>query len=168
MEFSVGVGLTNACDLACAHCYRDVDRIDQLTHAQVLSVCDCLPVRSINLGTGENGLHPDYAAIVGSLAARGVKLSLTSNGYTVEHSPDETLRAFREIEVSIDFPIESEQDAFRGAGNWKRVMASIEPKGSWMRRSSGTQRVTGSSSASRPRSRSCMTATAVSVLVIDP
>ena len=126
MEFSVGVGLTNACDLACAHCYRDVDQVDQLTHAQVLSVCDCLPVRSMNLGTGENGLHPDYAAIVGSLAARGVKLSLTSNGYTVEHSPDETLRAFREVEVSIDFPTESEQDAFRGAGNWKRVMASIE------------------------------------------
>ncbi len=126
MEFSVGVGLTNACDLACAHCYREVDRIDQLTPAQVLSVCDCLPVRSINLGTGENGLHPDYAAIVGSLAARGVKLSLTSNGYTVEHSPDETLRAFREVEVSIDFPTGGEQDAFRGIGNWKRVMASIE------------------------------------------
>jgi radical SAM protein with 4Fe4S-binding SPASM domain len=126
MDFSVGVGLTNACDLACAHCYRDVDRIDQLTSAQVLSVCDCLPVRSINLGTGENGLHPDYAAIVGALAARGVKLSLTSNGYTVEQSSDDTLRAFREVEVSIDFPCEAEQDAFRGAGNWKRVMAAIE------------------------------------------
>lgn len=126
MDFSVGVGLTNACDLACAHCYRDVDRIDQLTPAQVLSVCDCLPVRSVNLGTGENGLHPEYAAIVRSLATRGVKLSLTSNGYTVEQSSDDTLRAFREVEVSIDFPSESEQDAFRGSGNWKRVMASIE------------------------------------------
>ena len=126
MEFNVGVGLTNACDLACAHCYRDVGRVDQLSQAQVLSVCDCLPVRSINLGTGENGLHPDYEAIVRSLAARGVRLSLTSNGYTVEHSADDTLRAFRELEVSIDFPTEGEQDAFRGAGNWKRVMASIE------------------------------------------
>jgi len=126
MDFSVGVGLTNACDLACAHCYRDVDRIDQLTPAQVLSVCDCLPVRSVNLGTGENGLHPEYAAIVRSLADRGVKLSLTSNGYTVEQSSDDTLRAFREVEVSIDFPSESEQDAFRGAGNWRRVMTSIE------------------------------------------
>ena len=59
MEFSVGVGLTNACDLACAHCYRDTARIDQLTLHQVTAVCDALPVRSINLGTGENGLHPD-------------------------------------------------------------------------------------------------------------
>src|SRR5712664_2323904 len=126
MEFNVGVGLTNACDLACAHCYRDIDRIDQLTEAQVLGVCDDLPVRSINLGTGENGLHHDYAAIVRSLSTRGVKLSLTSNGYTIAASSDETLKAFREIEVSIDFPTEGEQDAFRGEGNWRRVMAAIE------------------------------------------
>src|SRR2546428_7866 len=126
MSFSVGVGLTNACDLACAHCYRDVDRVDQLTEAQVLGVCESLPVRSVNLGTGENGLHPEYAAIVRALGARGVKLSLTSNGYTIERSSDETLGAFRELEVSIDFPTAAEQDAFRGVGNWQRVMAGIE------------------------------------------
>src|SRR5438128_440864 len=59
-------------------------------------------------------------------AMRGVKLSLTSNGYTIERSSDETLKAFREVEVSIDFPTEAEQDGFRGRGNWKRVMAAIE------------------------------------------
>src|SRR2546427_12883904 len=59
-------------------------------------------------------------------AMRGVKLSLTSNGYTIERSSDETLRAFREVEVSIDFPTEAEQDAFRGRGNWKRVRVAIE------------------------------------------
>src|SRR5262245_44394822 len=91
-----------------------------------MSVCDARPVRSINLGTGENGLHPDYEAIVAALARRGVKLSLTSNGYTIERSSDETLRAFREMEVSIDFPTESEQDAFRGRGNWRRVMTGID------------------------------------------
>ena len=123
---SVGVGLTNACDLACAHCYRETERIDQLTLAQVEGVCDCLPIRSINLGTGENGLHPDYAAIVGALRDRGVKLSLTSNGFTIERSSDDTLRSFSEVEVSVDFPTEAEQDAFRGSGNWKRVMAGIE------------------------------------------
>jgi radical SAM protein with 4Fe4S-binding SPASM domain len=125
MDFSVGVGLTNACDLACAHCYRDTERIDQLTLRQVAEVCDALPVRSINLGTGENGLHPEYPAIVRALVERGVNLSLTSNGFTIERSSDETLKAFREVEVSIDFPTEAEQDAFRGSGNWRRVMAGI-------------------------------------------
>ena len=126
MGLALGVGLTNACDLECAHCYRDTGRIDQLSLEQVTSACECLPVRSINLGTGENGLHPHYAEIVRELATRGVKLSLTSNGYTIERSSDETLRAFREVEVSIDFPTEAEQDAFRGRGNWKRVMVAIE------------------------------------------
>lgn len=125
MELNVGVGLTNACDLACAHCYRDTERIDQLSLDEVVGICDCLPVRSINLGTGENGLHEEYEAIVAALARRGVRLSLTSNGYTIDHSSDQTLTSFREVEVSIDFPTESEQDAFRGPGNWGRVMAAI-------------------------------------------
>ena len=123
---SVGVGLTNACDLACAHCYRETERIDQLTPAQVEGICDSLPVRSINLGTGENGLHPDYAAIVQTLRERGVRLSLTSNGFTIDRSSDDTLRSFNEVEVSIDFPTEAEQDAFRGRGNWARVVAGVE------------------------------------------
>jgi radical SAM protein with 4Fe4S-binding SPASM domain len=126
MELNVGVGLTNACDLACAHCYRDPARVDQLSVEETVGICDALPVRSINLGTGENGLHPDYEAIVAALARREVKLSLTSNGFTIERSSDETLRSFREVEVSIDFPTEAEQDAFRGPGNWRRVMAAIE------------------------------------------
>src|SRR5215470_17759960 len=126
MGLSLGIGLTNACDLACAHCYRDTGHVDQLSLEQVASACESLPVRSVNLGTGENGLHPHYAEIVSALAARGVKLSLTSNGYTIERSSDETLGAFRELEVSIDFPTAAEQDAFRGAGNWRRVMAGID------------------------------------------
>ncbi len=28
MELNIGIGLTNACDLACPHCYRDTDRIE--------------------------------------------------------------------------------------------------------------------------------------------
>ena len=126
MELNVGVGLTNACDLACAHCYRDTEKIDHLTLDETVGICDALPVRSINLGTGENGLHPDYEPIVAALARRGVRLSLTSNGYTVDCSSDETLRAFREVELSIDFPTEAEQDTFRGRGNWRRVMAAVE------------------------------------------
>src|SRR5262249_51794528 len=104
MGLSVGIGLTNACDLACAHCYRDPARVNQLSVADVTTVWEALPVSSMNLGTGENGLHPRYEEIVAALAERGVKLSLTSNGFTIERSSDETLRRFSEVEVSIDFP----------------------------------------------------------------
>src|SRR5260370_2600941 len=99
VSLSLGVGLTNACDLACAHCYRDTERIDQLSLEQVVSACECLPVRSVNLGTGENSLHPDSAEIGSALAAPGAELSLTSNGFTIDRSSDETLKAFRNVEL---------------------------------------------------------------------
>ena len=51
MEFSVGVGLTNACDLARAHCCRDMEGTGRLTLAEVTGISDALPVRSMNLGT---------------------------------------------------------------------------------------------------------------------
>ena len=45
-----------------------------------------------------------------------MKLSLTSNGYTIDESSDETLGAFREVEVSIDFPTERLRTSSAAAG----------------------------------------------------
>jgi radical SAM protein with 4Fe4S-binding SPASM domain len=126
MRFSVGLGLTNACNLSCAHCYRDVGPAQYLTLADVRRVCESLPVRAANLGTGENGLHPEFRAIVDYLCARDIPTSVTSNGYTLSILSDEQLRAFHDVEVSIDFPTEAEQDGFRGPGNWRLVLDQLE------------------------------------------
>jgi radical SAM protein with 4Fe4S-binding SPASM domain len=80
----------------------------------------------MNLGVGENGLHPDYAAILERLHARGVKTSITSNGLSIEALPDDTVKRFHSVEFSLDFPAEREHDAFRGPGNWRTVMRAIE------------------------------------------
>jgi hypothetical protein len=40
--FSLGLGLTNACNLACAHCYRQTARVDCLSLAQVRLACEAL------------------------------------------------------------------------------------------------------------------------------
>src|SRR5260370_20091808 len=56
---ALGLGLTNECNLACSFCYRDPARADRLSLDQVKSVMEGLPVRSVNLGTAENGMHPD-------------------------------------------------------------------------------------------------------------
>ncbi len=61
--FALGLGLTNECNLSCAFCYRDPTRIDRLSLEQVRGVMESLPVRSVNLGTGENGLHPEFRQI---------------------------------------------------------------------------------------------------------
>ena len=118
---SLGLGLTNECNLSCAFCYRDPTRADRLTPEQVRAVMERLPVRSVNLGTGENGLHPDFHAILAYLRAQPVKLTITSNGYSAAVLSDADLRAFHDVEFSLDYPTEAEQDAQRGAGNWALV-----------------------------------------------
>jgi len=120
--FAVGLGLTNDCDLACAHCYRDTDRIDRLSLKDVCRLCDSLPIRVVNLGTGENGLHPEFRAILDLLHQRGIPVTLTSNGYTTRVLEDEALRRLAHVEFSLDFATETEQDAWRGPGNWRLVL----------------------------------------------
>ncbi|HWS96601.1 MAG TPA: radical SAM protein [Candidatus Methylomirabilis sp.] len=118
---ALGLGLTNECNLACAFCYRDPARTDRLTLEQVKSVMERLPVRSVNLGTGENGMHPDFKAILEYLRTQPVKLTVTSNGHSIAALEDSELRAFHDIEFSLDYPTQAEQDAQRGPGNWALI-----------------------------------------------
>jgi radical SAM protein with 4Fe4S-binding SPASM domain len=118
---ALGLGLTNECNLSCAFCYRDPARTDRLTLEQVKSVMERLPVSSVNLGTGENGMHPDFRAILAYLRTHAVKLTITSNGHSVAVLDDSELRAFHDIEFSLDYPTEAEQDRQRGPGNWALI-----------------------------------------------
>ena len=121
---SLGLGLTNECNLSCAFCYRDPTRADRLSLDQVKSVMERLPVRSVNLGTGENGMHPDFKRILAYLRTQPVKLTITSNGHSVAVLQDNELGAFHDIEFSLDYPTQAEQDAQRGEGNWELIHAT--------------------------------------------
>jgi radical SAM protein with 4Fe4S-binding SPASM domain len=123
---SLGLGLTNECNLSCAFCYRDPTRADRLSLEQVKAVIERLPVRSVNLGTGENGMHPDFKAILEYLRTQRVKLTITSNGHSVAVLEDKELRAFHDIEFSLDYPTRAEQDAQRGEGNWALIKQQAE------------------------------------------
>ncbi len=123
---ALGLGLTNECNLACAFCYRDPTRTDRLSLDQVKSVMEGLDVRSVNLGTGENGMHPDFRAILAYLRTRPVKLTITSNGHSVAVLDDTELRAFHDVEFSLDYPTQAEQDAQRGDGNWLLIHQQAE------------------------------------------
>ena len=119
--FALGLGLTNECNLACSFCYRDPARLDRLSLEQVRAVMESLPVRSVNLGTGENGMHPQFREILTYLRTLPLKLSITSNGHSAAVLSDDELRAFHDIEFSLDYPTQAEQDAQRGPGNWALV-----------------------------------------------
>jgi len=123
---SLGLGLTNECNLACAFCYRDPTRTDRLSLDQVKSVMERLPVRSVNLGTGENGMHPDFKKMLAYLRKQPVKLTITSNGQSISVLEDSEVRAFHDIEFSLDYPTQAEQDAQRGPGNWSLIHQQAE------------------------------------------
>lgn len=124
--FSVGIGLTNECNLRCAHCYRPDMVVERLTRADVRRVCDAVIAASMNLGVGENGLHSEYQGILDDLSQRGIKTSITSNGLSLDRLDDTQLKRFHSVELSLDFPTEAEHDAFRGPGNWRTVVAALE------------------------------------------
>ena len=120
-QFALGLALTNECNLACSFCYRDPDRVDRLSLEQVSAVMERLPFRSVNLGTGENGMHPDFLRILTFLKSQPVKLTITSNGHSIAILEDEDVRTFHDVEFSLDYPTEAEQDAQRGDGNWALI-----------------------------------------------
>jgi MoaA/NifB/PqqE/SkfB family radical SAM enzyme len=126
MKYSVGIGLTNDCNLACAHCYRDTVNIKYVTLDQIKTICESIDVGSLGMGTGENILNPQFTPIVEYLHGRGVKLNVASNGFTITSMDDDHLRMFNDVELSIDFPTRAEQDAFRNDGNWDLCHSAIE------------------------------------------
>jgi MoaA/NifB/PqqE/SkfB family radical SAM enzyme len=103
MAFSVGIGLTNECNLRCPHSYRPNLVVDRLSLWDIQRVCDSISVQSMNLGVGENGLHPLYRAMLDYLAARGIVTSITSNGLSTARLTGAELQRFRSVEFSLDF-----------------------------------------------------------------
>ena len=87
---------------------------------------ESLPIRSVNLGTGENGMHPEFREILTYLRTLPVKLTITSNGHSAEVLTDDELRAFHDIEFSLDYSSEEKQDAQRGPGNWTLIHEQAE------------------------------------------
>ncbi|GAC1646854.1 MAG: mycofactocin radical SAM maturase [Acidobacteriaceae bacterium] len=123
---ALGLGLTNECNLACSFCYRDPNRVDRLSLPQVKSILERLPIKSVNLGTGENGMHPEFKDMLAYLRTQPVKLTITSNGHSVAVLQDDEVRAFHDIEFSLDYATQAEQDAQRGPGNWDLIHQQAE------------------------------------------
>jgi radical SAM protein with 4Fe4S-binding SPASM domain len=66
-------------------------------------------------------MHPHFKAILAYLRTQPVKLTITSNGHSIAVLEDSELRAFHDIEFSLDYPTQVEQDMQRGFGNWALI-----------------------------------------------
>lgn len=125
MAVSVGIGLTNECNLSCPHCYRPTLAVQRLGVCELTTILDYLDVGAVNLGVGENGVHPQYRELLALLRERGVKTAITSNGYSLDLLTDGELAGFHSVEVSFDFTTEEEMDRFRGPDAWRLAVEGV-------------------------------------------
>src|SRR5262249_57240139 len=50
-----------------------------------------------------------------------IKLTITSNGYSIATLDNADVTAFHDVEFSLDYPTAAEQDRQRGPGNWRLI-----------------------------------------------
>jgi radical SAM protein with 4Fe4S-binding SPASM domain len=125
MQFSIGIGITNKCNYNCSHCYSREDKTYELTFEKVKALCENLEISAINFGTGESGLHKEFFQIIEYVHKKGIKMALTTNGYTVALLDDEHLKMFNDIDFSVDFATNDSHDGFRGLGAAKMVETGV-------------------------------------------
>lgn len=123
---SIGLGITGNCNLNCKHCYSRPLRKKSLTLQQTMGIIENKKIHSINFGTGESILHPDFNEIIDRFYKKNVKLSLTSNGLSIKMLSDEQLAKFNDLDISLDFSAKSRQNSFRDGESYNLVMEAIK------------------------------------------
>ncbi len=125
---SIGIGLTNLCNLKCPHCYSRPMSKQSISPEDILYVLEMYPnVKQVNFGTGESILNNDFEKIIDIFIAKGIEMSLTTNGFTLEKISAERIKCFKDIDVSLDFPDEKLHDKWRGvSGTFKSAIEGIQ------------------------------------------
>lgn len=133
MKWNVGWGFTKLCNFNCSHCYNSSGKRDsqELTLDEAKKVVDKLKeggVESINFGTGECGLLPDFWGLVRYVHKRGITQGLTSNGSSIN---TKTIKIIKEcmydVDVSVDYAVEEEHNRFRGHNKaWEWAINALQ------------------------------------------
>lgn len=119
-NWNVGWGFTKLCNLNCSHCYNSSGKRDslELTVEEAKRVVDTLKennVKSINYGTGECGLLPDFWELVEYVHEKGIMQGLTTNGSSVNDKTIATIKkCLNDVDVSLDYAVEEAHNKFRG------------------------------------------------------
>ena len=131
-SWNVGWGFTRLCNLHCKHCYnasgkRGTDEISLKEAKEVVDTLVSNNVRTINYGTGECGLVPEFWELAEYAWSKGLVQGITTNGSSVSKKTIHLVKKyFNDVDVSIDFPNERDHNIFRGHPNsWKWAMEAL-------------------------------------------
>ncbi len=125
---------TNACNLACRHCYQDSEHnrlTGELSRAEKLDAIDQMGAAHmpmLAISGGEPTLSADLEPVVERAAGHGMHISLATNGTTMTPERCDRLRSagLRYVEISLDSVDPARHDAFRGVpGMWERTVQGM-------------------------------------------
>ncbi|MBL7190593.1 radical SAM protein [bacterium] len=120
--FTIGLGLTDRCNSNCPHCYsRPENGCHDMDYSQVTALFDKILVKSVNYGTGESILYPDFRKLIFEVKARNITQAVTTNGFTIDSLSDEELLLFHDVDFSLDYPVKELNDSWRGEGSFDMV-----------------------------------------------
>lgn len=115
---TVNWGITARCNFACRHCFSRLDRSPELSGEDARRVVDILSghgVMFLNYGTGEPLLREDLFPLTEYAVARGLRVTMNSNGSLLDGAAAERIRrsGFHSVGISVDSADPETHDAFR-------------------------------------------------------
>jgi len=125
---SLGIGITSLCNLSCPHCYSRKLVQKNISFIEFKKNIIKFPnLKKVNFGTGESILNEDLLKIIKFLDGKKIEMALTSNGLSVKNLKNYYLKKFKDIDISLDFPIASLHDKWRGkSGTFDTAIKAIE------------------------------------------
>ncbi|MDO9068541.1 MAG: GeoRSP system radical SAM/SPASM protein [Deltaproteobacteria bacterium] len=128
---TINWAINNSCNFACSHCYSREDTSDELPLDLLRSCIEKVAkagVFSINFGGGEPMLHPYLLDVAAFSSALGLRVSMNSNGWLIDHDKALALKkaGFTKVGISIDSHLPDVHDSFRGVtGSHVRALAAL-------------------------------------------
>jgi pyruvate-formate lyase-activating enzyme len=132
---TIGLELTNQCNRACQHCFRNkadpVGFLPLATVAAILAQAQPLGFTKVCLTGGEVALYPDLEELFQLIAAQGFDFTLVTNGYRF---PDDVLPLLGQPRIkerlgsvcfSLDGATAATHDGLRGRQSFREVLEGL-------------------------------------------
>ncbi|MBI4447778.1 radical SAM protein [Candidatus Woesearchaeota archaeon] len=132
MPIVAHLSLTNKCNMNCKYCsVRELNKkTEELSVKQfkvIIKKLSRLGIFQIGFTGGEPTLKKELAELVKYTEEAGCTASMTTNGWRLDEKKVEELKkaGLAQCQVSLDSHKESTHDKLRGAGSYKKALASI-------------------------------------------
>jgi len=128
---NVTIQVTNACNLACAHCHdpgAQVRHMDYDNFVRIVAELRAMRVFNVNLSGGEALLHKRILDMIRQVDSLGMKVTMSTNCTLVDEKRAASLRAagLRQVHVSLDSHDPERHDAIRGVpGSFARMTRNL-------------------------------------------